>query len=79
MLLGEIVLLVLRECASFRTIGKTIAAPGTFMLDDFEHMVNVLHFRMDGALRTNFAAETASDTDILDDTHFHASELLRSA
>ena len=71
--------LKLLQCAGFRTVGKTIAAAGAFSLDDLIHMVNVLHFRMDGELRTNFAAETASDTEILDDTHFHASELLRSA
>ena len=42
---------VLLQSAGFRTIAEAIAAAGAFGLDDLIHMVNVLHFRMDCALR----------------------------
>jgi len=49
------------------------------MLDDFVHVVNVLHLRMDGALRTDFAAQAACDAEVFDNSDFHAADLLRPA
>ena len=48
------------------------------MLQHFIHVMNVLHLRMDGALRADFTAETAGDAEAFDDFDFHAG-LLRPA
>lgn len=74
--LGRIrVLVVLRECAGHWTIGQTVAAAGAFMLKHFEHMMDVLHFRMDRALGTGFAAKAAGDAERFYDSNFHAAAL----
>jgi hypothetical protein len=53
-----------------RTVRQAIAAAGAFVWDDFVHVVDVLHFRMDGALGADFTAETARDAETFDDSHF---------
>ena len=53
-----------------RTVGQAIAAAGAFVRDDFVHVVDVLHFRMDGALGADFTAEAARDAETFDDFHF---------
>ena len=55
-----------------RAIGKTIAAACAFALDYFVHVMDVLHFRMDCALRADFAAKAAGDAESFDDLDFHA-------
>jgi len=64
--------LVLLESAGGGAVEKAIAATSAFMLKHFVHMMNVLHFRMDGAVRANFAAQAASNAEFFDDSDFHA-------
>lgn len=47
------------------------------MRQDFEPVVNVLHFRMDRFLRTDFAAKAASNAEALFDLNFNS--LLKNA
>jgi len=42
------------------------------MLKNLVHVMNVLHFRMNCAFRTDFAAEAASDAEGLLNSYFHA-------
>lgn len=53
-------------------IGKTVAAACAFAFDYFVHVMDVLHFRMDCALRADFAAQAAGDAESFDDFDFHA-------
>src|SRR5262245_4927882 len=62
---------ILFQCAGNRTIGETVAATGAFSLENFIHMVDVLHLRMNGELGTGFAAETAGDAKALFDSNLH--------
>ena len=62
---------VLFQCAGNRTIGQTVAAAGTFSLDHFIHMMDVLHLRMNSELGTGFAAKTAGDAKVLLDPNLH--------
>ena len=43
------------------------------MLKNFVHVMDVLHFGMDRAFRTDLAAETAGDAKSFFDSHFHLS------
>ena len=62
---------VLFQCAGNRTIGQTVAAAGTFSLEHFIHMMDVLHLRMNSELGTGFAAQAASDAKTLLDPNLH--------
>ena len=57
-------------------VGEAVAAAGAFSLENFVHVMNVLHFWMDGAFGTNLTAKAAGDAETLDDADFH--RLLRS-
>ena len=59
------------QCAGNRTIGQTVAAAGTFSLEHFIHMMDILHLRMNGELGTDFAAQTARDAKVLLDPNLH--------
>jgi hypothetical protein len=63
--------LVLNERARDRTVGKTIAAAGAFLFDNFKPMMDVLHLRMHRSFGTNFAAEAARDAESLVNSCFH--------
>jgi hypothetical protein len=52
-------------------VGQTIAATGAFMLKDFVHVMDVLHFRMHRALETGLAAKAAGDAETLFDSNLH--------
>ena len=62
---------VLFQCAGNRTIAQTVAAAGTFSLEHFIHMMDVLHLRMNSELGTGFAAKTAGDAKVLLDPNLH--------
>ena len=64
--------LILLERAGFRAVGKAVAAAGAFTFDNFVHVVDILHLRMDGVLRADFAEQAAGDTEAFDDPDFHA-------
>jgi hypothetical protein len=62
----------LLQSAGFGAVGEAVAAAGAFALDHFVHMVNVLHFGMDGVFRANLAAQAAGDAKTFDDADVHA-------
>ena len=47
---------ILLQRSWFRAVRQTVGATGAFAFDHFVHVVDVLHFRMDGAFGTDFAA-----------------------
>jgi len=55
-----------------RAVGQAIAAPGAFVFNDFETVMDILHLRVHGALGADFAAKSASDAERLYDSYFHA-------
>jgi hypothetical protein len=67
----------LLESAKLRAVGQTVAATGAFALNDLVHVVDVLHFRMNRALGTNFTARAAGDAKGFDDFDFHDRALFR--
>jgi hypothetical protein len=73
---GEVFLVVLQQCPRRWAIGEAVAAASAFSFEDFVHVMDVLHFWMDGAFGTNLTAKAAGDAETLDDSDFH--RLLRS-
>jgi hypothetical protein len=49
----------LLQRSRFEAAGQTVAATGAFAFDHFVHVMNVLHFRMNRAFETGFAAKAA--------------------
>jgi hypothetical protein len=74
--LRSIFLLVLKQGPRHWAIGEAVAAAGAFSFENFVHVMDVLHFWMDGAFGTNLTAKAAGDAETFDDADFH--NLLRS-
>jgi hypothetical protein len=69
----EYISLIFLKRPWLRAVRQAVAATGAFAFDDFVHVVDVLHFRMDGAFWADFAAQAAGDAESFDDSDFHAS------
>lgn len=73
---GEVFSVVLQQRPRRWAIGEAVAAASAFSFEDFVHMMDVLHFWMDGAFGTNLTAKAARNAETFDDADFH--NLLRS-
>lgn len=69
-------LVVLQQRPRRWAIGEAVAAASAFSFEDFVHVMDVLHFWMDGAFGTNLTAKAAGNAETFDDADFH--NLLRS-
>jgi hypothetical protein len=67
---------VLQQRPGRWAIGEAVAAASAFSFEDFVHVMDVLHFWMDGAFGTNLTAKAAGNAETFDDADFH--NLLRS-
>ena len=73
---GEVFSVVLQQRPRHWAIGEAVAAASAFSFEDFVHVMDVLHFWMDGAFGTNLTAKAAGNAETFDDADFH--NLLRS-
>ena len=67
---------VLQQRPRHWAVGEAVAAASAFSFEDFVHVMDVLHFWMDGAFGTNLTAKAAGNAETFDDADFH--NLLRS-